>query len=163
MITQSELKEILDYNPNSGRFTWKETINNRSIKGSVAGYEKCASYMAIGFHGKSYLAHRLAWLYVNGKMPKEQIDHINHDRTDNRICNLRCVDRSTNQKNKSIGKNNKSGFMGVSWDLYMKKWKVGIKVNKKSIHLGYFEDKQLAIEKRKAANIKYGFHVNHGN
>jgi len=109
-----------------------------------------------------YLAHRLAWLYVNGEFPPDQIDHINHVRNDNRIKNLRTVSCKENQKNKLMHKNNTSGVIGVHWYKPRMKWKAGIKVNGELNHLGYFTSLREAAKARKEAERKYGFHENHG-
>ena len=159
MITQTELKERLEYNPDTGVFT-RLVLTGRFSKGTFAG-TKSHGYIDIGFLGKRYGAHRLAWLYVHGHFP-EQIDHINGIRDDNRLSNLREVNNYINSRNIGMRKNNKSGFMGVSWANRDSKWVSQIMINYKTIILGTFDDKEDAIEARKAANIKYGFHVNHG-
>ena len=105
------------------------------------------------------MAHRLAWLYVYGCWPDE-IDHINQIRDDNRIANLRSVDRTTNCQNASRQKS-ESGVTGLV-KRYTGKWEARIQVNKKYIYLGIFSTKSEAIAARKAANVKYGFHENHG-
>jgi len=105
--------------------------------------------------------HRLAWLYMTGEWPENQIDHINHIGTDNRWVNLRDTDE--NPMNRGMQGNNTSGFTGVSWHKYGKKWQAEMQVGGEHIHIGYFTNKQQAIDARKSANIEYGFHENHGN
>ncbi len=112
---------------------------------------------------KSYKAHRLAWLYEYGEFPKYHIDHINHNRIDNRIANLREVSRIDNQRNQKKSATNKSGFTGVHWHKQAKKWLASITVNCKTIYLGLYEDKNEAICARLHANRLYKFHANHGN
>jgi len=90
------------------------------------------------------------------------VDHINHIRHDNRWSNLRIADQSENQRNRSMNKSNSSGFTGVCWCKKLDKWKSFITLNKKNKHLGYFENKDDAVEARKAANIKYDYHKDHG-
>jgi len=99
MITQDKLKEILDYNQHTGLFTWKKIkkYSNRSV-GDIAG-SLSLGYVVIGIDKKIYKAHRLAWLYVYGEFPKEQLDHINGNKEDNRICNLREANQSQNNFN----------------------------------------------------------------
>lgn len=162
MITQKYLQSILEYNPDTGIFTWKIDVDNNVKYGNTAGNVNNKGYMRIAINKKSYLAHRLAWLYVYGEFPLEQIDHTNHDRTDNRIDNLRCVSNQENAMNASKRKDNKSGTVGVSWYNRYNKWVVQIKANNKRIHLGYFTDINDAIAARKQAEIKYGYHKNHG-
>jgi len=104
----------------------------------------------------------LAWLYVYGTMPKEQIDHINHVRDDNRIINLREVTHSENHKNRTKQSNNTSGVTGVHWLEEKERWQAYIKGDDKKIHLGTFKNKNDAISARKEAEIKYNYHSNHG-
>jgi len=160
-LTQKELMKDLSYDCDTGIFIRKISRSNVNI-GDIAGGTEKNGYRVIRLKGKKYKAHRLAWLYIYGKFPDDQIDHINHIRNDNRISNLRSVTRSENLKNQSMFKNNTSGFSGVKWDKRDKVWKSQIGVNGKRIHLGEFTDKQDAIKARKEANIKYGFHENHG-
>lgn len=161
MITQSELKELLNYNPETGAFTWAVS-RQRIKKGRVAGSYDRYGYRRIRLNGMDYGAHRLVWLYVYGEWPKDEVDHINHVRDDNALLNLRAVTHEENQKNKSIFSRNKSGITGVRWCKTYKKWTAGIRVNKNQKGLGYFNDKFEAICARKSAENKYGFHENHG-
>ncbi len=163
MITQSELKELLDYDPETGVFIWKKKVANRVKIGDIAGcLDISTGYIVFMIKGKRYRAHRLAWFYIYGEWPKDQIDHINHVRDDNRIVNLREVTRQENLKNASLSKNNKSDVTGVHWYKANKEWRAQIMVNGKYIHLGYFNDKHDAAMTRKEAEIKYEYHENHG-
>ena len=163
MLTQERLKEVLHYNPLTGNFTWKVRTGQRIKIGDIAGYTNSDGYIQISLDGKKYQAHRLAWLYVTGELPPKQIDHINHDKADNRIANLRCTNQAENCKNATKRKDNNSGVMGVSWYKDRQKWVVNIRVNGKRLHLGYTTDFDIAIAMRKAAERKYGFHKNHGS
>ncbi len=129
---------------------------------SKAGKVTKAGYLHIKFNSKLYFAHRLAWFYEYGKMPDVHLDHINHDRPDNRISNLREVDNATNSKNVSLMKNNKSSICGVNFYKADGTWVSYISVNRTRIHLGYFKDKNEAICARLHANRLYQFHANHG-
>jgi len=160
-LTQAELKKILTYNPLTGRFTWKKISGNIKKDGS-AGSKACYGYMQIKINRNVYKMHRLAWLYMTGKWPEGEIDHINQIKDDNRWLNLRDISNSENKKNKPIYKNNKSGIPGVLWHKRNEKWMAYIKVNSKRIHLGYFSDKFEAVCARLSANNKHGFHANHG-
>ena len=117
-------------------------MNRRGLlAGSVAGHlNKSSGYITISVDSRSYRAHRLAWLYVYKKWPEDCIDHINHIRTDNRIENLREVEKSQNQKNMSKDRRNKSGHSGVIWYKAYEKWSAEIWVNKVKHFLGYFEN-----------------------
>jgi len=164
MLTQERLKELLHYDKDTGVFTRKIKLANGIQVGDIAGcVDGVNGYIVIIIDGKNYRAHRLAWLYVNGGFPKEQIDHISHDRTDNKIANLRSVTNQENQMNKSMLKNNTSGFTGVYWHKPTNKWQSQIMINGKYKHLGYFTNKNDAIKARKEANIEFGFHQNHGS
>jgi hypothetical protein len=94
--------------------------------------------------GISYLAHRLAWAFVNGEFPESDIDHANGIKTDNRIENLRLATRSENQCNRGKHSNNKSGFKGVNWNREAKKWAARCMVKGKRTHIGYFDNAVLA-------------------
>jgi len=160
-LTQAHLKSILHYNPSTGVFTWKCSIG-RVTFGKVAGRLHHDGYIVIGIDGKGYSAHRLAFLYMNGRMPSHHVDHINGTRNDNRWENLRAVAVGENHRNAKRQVRNKSGVTGVSWQKNMSKWQAYICLSKKQIHLGFFLEKDSAIEARKSAEIRYGFHPNHG-
>jgi len=158
-MTQLQLKSLLHYNPLTGIFTWLYTNK------ITANPNTSSRYCKIRIDYKLYQAHRLAWLYIYGYLPKE-IDHINHDKKDNRIVNLREVTRSENMRNKPRISTNTSGACGVIWNKRNKKWNAQIawRVNGKIVNkwLGTFKNKEDAIIARKEANIKYGFHKLHG-
>jgi len=178
ILTQKIIQELLDYNQNTGIFTWRARDRkwfktardcnawNTRYSGTVAGYEATLSgkkYIVIGVFKKLYLAHRLAWLYVNGSFPVNEIDHKDGCGTNNTWSNLRGVSHSENLKNQRLPSNNKSGFTGVSWDKGQKKWIAQIMVNKRHINLGRYADWFEAVCARKSANIKYDFFAGHGS
>lgn len=144
MITQTELKELLDYNPETGIFTWK--VYRQGVKGigSVAGYLNKAGYIKIMINGKFYQAHRLAWFYIHGEWPKNYIDHINGQKDDNRIENLRDVSRNQNQQNRNCHRN--GHLIGTTFNKHAKKWQSQIVINGKQKHIGLFETEQEAHE-----------------
>jgi hypothetical protein len=113
MITQKQLKELLSYDSNTGVFTWIKKTSNRAPVGNVAGYLNHDGYVYIKINNKIYSAHRLAWLFTNKAYPENMIDHINGNRSDNRICNLREATRVENAYNQKKQKNNTSGVKGV--------------------------------------------------
>lgn len=111
----SELRAMLFYEPSTGTFTWAKAVNRRVVVGSVAGSLRSTGQITIRLNSKAYLAHRLAWLYVHGTWPTNQIDHINGDPSDNRIANLRDVPQNINCQNRRRAKrNNSTGLLGVS-------------------------------------------------
>ena len=137
-VTHQRLKELLCYDNESGLFYWKVDRNKVKL-GDVAGRPAVGGYVRIRIDSKDYLAHRLAWFYVNGFWPKLDLDHINRVADDNRIINLREATKLQNVHNRSMSKNNTSGFMGVSWSKTDKKWKVQLRVNYRRIPLGSFD------------------------
>ena len=162
MITQEQLKECLHYEPETGVFTWRNHMCNRALKGAVAGGLSGYGYPCIRVQGRRYPAHRLAFLYMTGRFPPEQVDHINHVRDDNRWRNLRAVSHAENGKNVSLLSTNTSGHNGVYWSKLHSKWHVKMKVNQKDIHIGLYDSLEDAVKARADANTEYGFHENHG-
>jgi hypothetical protein len=157
LLTQEKIKELLDYNPETGIFIWKSKTSKYSpIKvGSIAGYLKSSGYRIIEIYNKAFREHRLAWLYVYGVFPSDQIDHINGIRDDNRISNLREATNKENSFNKKPSKNNTSGYKGVSWNKKNNKWVSQIRVDKKSIYLGLYDSLEDAAIAYQAAAIRY--------
>lgn len=155
MLTQCKLKDLFYYNPTTGKF------DARLFKPSVDRIDK-EGYGVVSIDGNVHNLHRLAFLYMNGEFPSGEVDHINHNRLDNRWCNLRDVSHSDNMKNKSIHKNNTSGHTGVNWGKKDFRWKASIKVNYQRIHLGSFVEYHEAVNARKNAEVLYGFHENNG-
>lgn len=175
MLTQKHLKECMTYDPNTGMFIWRErplkhfktkvawkTVNKR-LAGKPAGcVVKASGYIRIGIDGKDYHAHRLAFLYMTGSMPFEEVDHVNHYRSDNRFTNLRAISRLDNSRNMGKRLDNNSGTTGVHWNKKDKRWVAQIRMNNKTKHLGMFVDKERAVSVRKAAEKQFGYHNNHG-
>ena len=160
-LTQKELKRQLDYNPMSGVFTRLVSNHHKVLIGDVAGTKNFQGYIVIRVGGKPISAHRLAFLYMEGYIPKE-VDHINHVRDDNRWDNLRSVTRKENCRNNSRRKDNKSGKVGVSWKNRDSVWVSQIRLDGKTIWLGQFKKLSDAVNCREEAERFYGFHVNHG-
>lgn len=161
-LTVERLRELLNYDSETGVFVWK--VNRRRARaGTVAGSVGSHGYIKIMIDGSNYYAHRLVFLWLFGRWPAQQIDHKNHRRTDNRWTNLRDdIDSITQHRNYRMSPKNSSGFTGVSWYKGTKKWRARIQVHGKFLHLGCFAEIEDAIAARKAANIKYSFHKNHG-
>lgn len=154
-MTQKRLKDLVYYSEKTGKFYSRE---DKRRLGTVNG----KGYLMVQLGVKHYPLHQLAWIYMYGKLPEGIIDHIDHDTLNNAKDNLRCVSQRDNSRNKKLSKNNTSGVTGVFWDKRKEKWTAHIRVDKKYIHLGNFDYKEDAINKRLEANKLYGFHENHG-
>lgn len=143
-LTQKELKKMLHYNPDTGVFIWKCARPHANI-GDVAGHAEPNSYHTISVFNVSYKAHRLAWLYMKGYLPKNiDIDHKDQIPWHNWWDNLRLASRQCNMRNCGNRKDNKSGVKGVIKH-GKNKWLAGIRVNGKSIHLGLYKDFSNAV------------------
>lgn len=153
--------ELFAYETGTGYLIRKKDCGSRYKAGEIAGTLHPEGYVRISVNGRLYLSHRLIFLMHFGRWP-HQIDHINGIRDDNRWLNLRDVSSQDNSKNKKRQIDNKSGTCGVCWHKNNKKWQVHISVNGQHKHLGHFENKEDAIALRKAAEIKHGYHPNHG-
>ncbi len=158
-ITQKQLKELLHYDNRTGIFTRKKLTNRTAIAGGVSNKD---GYNRISIKNKRFLAHRLAWLYEHGKFPKHTIDHINHNRSDNRISNLREVAHKVNCMNQSKRSNNKSGITGVYFDKERNTWNATICIDGKTKALGRYSSISEAAQVRSISERENGFHTNHG-
>jgi hypothetical protein len=142
-LTQAQLKEILDYNPETGIFTWLNVAVNRRVKnGDIAGYQRKDGYKEIVIRGKQYLSHILAYFYITGNFPIDMIDHINNIKNDNRWINLRDADNSKNKSNSKIYKNSSTGIKGVY--KITNRWRAIVTCKNKRHDLGYFDTAQEA-------------------
>lgn len=155
MVTRERLIELLNYDPETGIFFWKKPTASWLRCGDLAGSATKDGAVRIKIDGRLYLAHRLAWLYFYGDWPERCIDHINRDRSDNRISNLRLASRVENGQNSNVQKNNKSGVTGVYWRSDRHAWRAEITVNKKKIILGSYQNKCDAINARSKAEEKF--------
>lgn len=171
-ITQSLVLDILTYDKETGIFTWNKrnpiqfkthancnTWNTKYAK-KQAGWKNKAGYVCLNLNNKTFYGHRIAWLYCFGFIPDE-IDHINGIKSDNKISNLRIVDRKENTRNFPRRKNNTSGVTGVHFLKRESIWIAYIEDSYKRIYLGRFSSKEEAVKSRKKAEIEYGFHENH--
>lgn len=141
-MDQDFLKTLLSYEEATGAFRWK-AHRMSSLIGMIAGHKHKRGYVIISIQDKKYYAHRLAWFYVHGFWARE-IDHINRDRSDNRIVNLRDVDHATNMANQSMRSDNKSGFRGIFVIKKTGKWAAHTTVRGKRRYIGYFDTPEKA-------------------
>ena len=162
MITYEEARELLDYDPYTGELRWKKYRAGNAKAGDVAGYKRFDGYIQVTINRTKYYAHHIAWLLHHGNWPEDQLDHKDHDPSNNKIENLRAASYSINLKNQALRCDNTSGTCGISWDTDRRKWTARIKVGPKYKFLGRFDDLEEAILMRMLANEKYGYHQNHG-
>ena len=162
LVTHADLKRLFWMD----RFTGDlRRLTNRpnSPVNSVAGFiDNSVGYRKIKIKNVRYYAHRLVWLYYYGEWPDKSIDHIDGNKLNNRIENLRVVTHQENHKNRQRASNNTSGVTGVGVHTQTKKWRSRIRVDDELIHLGVFDNFEDAVAARKAAERKYNFHPNHG-
>lgn len=160
MLTKERLTEMLSFNADEGRFYWSAPVRGIRV-GMQAGSYDAHGYGQIRIDRRIYKEHHLVWLWMTGEFPKNQIDHINHDRRDNRPSNLRETTNTENHRNRPMQRNNTSGYVGVYLDRrggYVSY--ITLDGVRKS--LGRFNNLHDAIAARKQANVHYGFHENHG-
>ena len=160
-VTQEYLKSVLDYNPETGIFTWKDRLDvsascNIQFAGKKAGTIQSGNrYIIIGIRYKRYYAHRLAWLYMKGEWPPDELDHINGDKQDNRFENLRLATRGQNTVNRPVRKDSILGIKGVA--PFRGKFRASIWENGASKHLGVFDTcEEAAVVYQKAAEKLHG-------
>lgn len=167
---------LMDYNPESGKLIWKSRgldmfhgdkmmsassrwkAWNKKFSGKEAFVGISGGYKQGSAFGMTFLAHRVAYAIHNKISDFDFIDHINGDRTDNRIQNLRCVSHAENTRNQSLNSRNTSGVNGVSFCKRNGMWCVRVRYK----IIGYYSALSDAAEAREAANIAFGFHANHG-
>lgn len=149
ILTAERVRELLNYDPDTGIFTRKVRTAQRHQVGDRADFIYCGGaspgYHRVCIDSERYQAHRVAWLYHYGEWPEKFIDHINGDRADNRIENLRQASAQMNLENlRSPQKNSSSGLLGVHWSKQDGKWRAEIGSNRKKIHLGTFACPEMA-------------------
>jgi len=153
------LKEHLSYNQETGIFTWIKSPGGNIKKDTQTGCKNKRNYVLIGIKGRTYFAHRLAWLFAYGTWPEQEIDHINKNESDNRLVNLRLATRNQNNQNRKQFSNNSSGHTGVRWHKKNKRWHAYIGISKKYIYLGSFKIIEDAVFARKKAEKEFFTHA----
>lgn len=143
-LTAARLRELLDYEKDVGVFRWRRLdVKNQCKIGSEAGYITRKGYRMIGVDGQYYMAHRLAWLYVCGEWPPDQVDHINELKSDNRFCNLRPATQSENQQNITLARrHNIAGLRGTTRAKL--RWQAEIRIGGARVYLGSFPTAEAA-------------------
>lgn len=146
MITADRVRELLIYEPETGRFIWRVDRYRKAKAGSEAGKVKSDNRRYIGLDYHEYQASKIAWLYMLGEWPDFIIDHENRDSSDDRWENLRRASSSENNQNCSLRSDNTSGAKGVSWNKRQQKWHAYFHIRSKMISLGFFEKFEEATE-----------------
>lgn len=142
-ITSDRLREVLHYDSATGVFRWRVALAQRTRVGDVVGTRSTKGYLDIQVDGISYRAHRLAWLYIFGEWPSDQIDHRNTVRDDNRISNLRDATNAENAQNRHrASRDNRAGALGVTRS--GRRWTASITVRGARHHLGSFDTPEAA-------------------
>jgi hypothetical protein len=172
-LTADVARQLLDYDPKTGVFRWKvRTVDMFAADATKSAEANCLAwnsrhagnsagtsvkgYVVISIFGRRYLAHRLAWLLIHGEWPSSDLDHIDLDKSCNRISNLRKATPSQNQANKRA-RDSASGFKGIYWDTRKRKWRAQIRKDKKRYHLGLFDaPKDAHLAYQKAAELLHG-------
>lgn len=144
-LTAGRLRSVLTYFPIAGCFYWRLRTSNRIKVGDLAGAPHNAGYIQIMVDGENHLAHRLAWLHFYGEWPAQEVDHMNGDRLDNGITNLRDVPNAINMQNlRGPTSKNTSGFLGVSWSAKDRTWVAHISLRNRSHYVGSYDDPATA-------------------
>ena len=175
-IPINSIHDALRYDPNSGLFFWKPRdesrfaskrafaiFNSRFLGKRAGSVNPSLGYVTIHLDGAIYYAHRVAWALYHGEQPERFIDHVNGDRADNRIANLRITDRRGNATNRGLSTLNTSGHIGVHWAKNRLKWQATIRdISGTNKHIGYYDAKEDAVDARREAERSMGYHQNHG-
>ena len=176
ILTQEILMKSYHYNPDTGEFTRKLKIlgdvtgkpqcwidkHNKRFCNKKPGFLSHSGYWMVHINGKTYPFHRLAFLYMEGYLPGGYVDHINHNRLDNRWENLRIVQWRDNYTNMALRKSNTHGIPGLLFEKKWGLWSAYIGHNRKRVYLGCSKDYFEICCIRKSAEIKYNYHPNHG-
>lgn len=157
--SKDQLEKLFNYDHSTG------ALLNRAgkyIDGEAGHFDATTGYRRVSINNKKYYTHRVIWAMLHGEWPEGQIDHVNHNKVDNRISNLRLCSHKDNGRNQKKASNNTSGVTGVYWDNRYSRWMAAIMIDGINKFLGYFEDKEEAAQCRKRAEVEHGFHSNHG-
>ena len=156
-LTQKRVRELFDFNADTGILTRKSVLRSKKAD-RASGCLTNNGYLVVSIDCATYLLHRVIWLYVYGYFPEHDIDHINRDKCDNRLENLREATRACNVKNTGLRSDNTSGVKGVYWHTQARKWNPKIFLEGRGISLGLFYDFTEAVAHRLAAEQCLGFH-----
>jgi len=157
-VTQELVQYLFNYNAETGILSWKNPPNNRIKKGPIFS-KSISGYYNVNIYRKKYQLHRIVWLYVHGYFPENGLDHIDRNKLNNKITNLREVSVQCNARNVGLRVQNISNVTGVSFEVDRIKWRATIKVNNKNCYLGRYSDYIEAVATRLAAEQCLGWHT----
>jgi hypothetical protein len=157
LLTVELLREYFSYDAETGHLIRLKSVSGNGKVGAPAGVMDNVGYRRIKFFRTRYQAHRLVWMFHHGSLPAGMLDHINQDRADNRIENLREVTASQNCKNRKKETRTASGRRGVSYFARDRLWVANVNINKKQTYLGSFKTREEAIAAREAAEKEHGY------
>ena len=158
-LSQEKLKSIFEYDPVTGVMRWKESRSNM-IKNSIAGSIHSSGYKVVTIESGSYKMHRIIWIMLFDNIPNGfYIDHINGNKIDNRLENLRLATNSQNQQNRPAPKNSSSGYRGVTWHKQMQQWMARIGHHGQRTTIGFFNTAEDAYEAYKKEAVKLFTHL----
>lgn len=158
MLTQERLRHVLHYDESTGVFTWLVKRRGVVTAGTPAGSKRCDGYLSIKVDGVSHLAHRLAWFYVTGQWPSEQIDHFDGNRSNNAYANLREASAKQNRENTALYSRNSTGYRGVTQDKRTGRFVARIIHKSRGYHIGVFDSAAEAGEAARAARDRLFTH-----
>lgn len=153
--TLERVKELLDYDPETGVFRWKKITSHRVKVGDVVGYRIKSGHILVGIDGRRYCVHQIAWFVTYGEWPAHEVDHKDGDPGNNRITNLRAATHAQNLKNQRKPKNNTSGYKGVRRSTNGKRWWARLKVDYKEIYIGAYDTAEEAARAYDEAAVKH--------
>lgn len=179
MPSPDELRQLLRYEPETGALYWRQRPAhffdcaarhlarvmgrwNVSWAGKEAGTIGPYGYRMVTIFNRHFAAHRIAWCITHGQWPSEQIDHVNGQRDDNRLSNLRAATHAQNQRNMRISRSNTSGVTGVYWCRRTNRWKAEISLRSRKVYVGVFRDLAAAEAAIRAKRSELGFSDRHG-
>lgn len=154
----SRVRELLTYDHKAGTLVWNQSRGTRK-KGAAAGWQHSTGYWYVRIDGRDYKLHRIVWLHYYGTEPKDLLDHIDRDKSNNKIRNLREATHAENQQNKRVYKNNRSGHKGVSWNVAERKWRVRIQIAGVNRLVGLYRTLDEAVAARKQAEQRLHTHA----
>lgn len=155
-VAISDLRSRIMVNSDTGEIFWVST-------GRPAGSRRPDGYIRLNVSGATVMAHRAIWAWVNGAWPRLFLDHIDGNRQNNSISNLREVTEAESQKNLGVYKTNKSGFPGVYWSKANSRWMATVQINRRRVYVGCFVSAHEAFEARLKAQMAANYHPNHGS